>query len=203
MLPSARWSGLAAIVGGVFWIVYSTFEMLRPFGVPSTFDPSLGYDRIIDGTIYRLYFGFGNFSVVMLSLSVLGLSRLGRTGGLLRGGRVVCVVSLLMGLVGMAGVVLLAPILAGIGALLGSIVLCVGTVLTVLGIWRHSDARPTNATMALAVVGLLIVPLRTLVNALQLLPAGVAVTIMIIWGACWTITGVQLMRRAVPQPRIG
>ncbi len=197
VLPSIRWSGRASIVGGIVWVVYSTFEMLRPFGIASTYDPSLGYDRIMDGTIYRLYLGVGNISVVLLSVAVLGLSRLGRTGGLLRGGRVVGAVSFVMGLVGLVGVVLLAPIPAGLGAMLGSIILAVGTALAVGGIWLHSDIQPTTAMIALAAAGLLIVPLRTLVNALQLLPASVAVTIMIIWGVCWIITGVQLMRRVV------
>ena len=194
MVPWRRWSALAAIVGGAVWCFYSVFEMLAPLGVAQTYDDELGYDRVLDPSLYRLYLGVGTASVALLSVGLLAISGLGVKSWLLRIGQVFGTISLLFGVIGLAGALLLATILAGAGALGGSAILGVGTFLVVHGIGRRVAGRFRIVLIALGIIGLGILLLRPLVYAFEVLPPGVAVVIMVVWGALWVVAGVLLSR---------
>ena len=113
---------------------------------------------------------------------------------LLRIGQVLGTISLLFGAIGLVGAMLLATILAGAGALGGLAILGVGTFLVVLGIGRRAAGRFRLVLIALGIIGLSILLLRPLVNAFAVLSSGVAVVIMVAWGALWVVAGVLLSR---------
>jgi hypothetical protein len=189
-----RWLGLAAIIGGALWCLYRVFEMLSPLGVARAYDDEVQYDRVLNSSLYRLYFGVGSTSVALLSVVLLAISGLGVRRRLLRVGQVIGVISLLFGTIGFVGAMLLATILAGAGTLMGSAVLGVGNFLVVLGLGRRPERRVRIVMIALGVIGLTILPLRPLVNAFALFPPNVAVMIMVAWGVLWGVAGVLLSR---------
>lgn len=197
MVPArmSRWAAVAAIVGGLLWSVYSVFEMLAPWGAASVYQEELGYDRVTNIQLFRAYTLPGGVAISLIAYGLLGvsgrwklpMSQLGKLGVVLT-----YVASGLAILSTVGVLILVAPVAIG-GVMFGSLALGAAIFLLALDARRARVAATWKMVLlALGVLGLLLLPLRPLVWAFQVLPAGVAATVMAVFGLGWLVMGVKL-----------
>ncbi|MDQ4077289.1 MAG: hypothetical protein M3220_13705 [Chloroflexota bacterium] len=190
-----QWSGLAAIVGGVLWMVYGVFEMVEPWGRAVLYRPELGYELVTNAPLYRVYSLPGSVALFLTALGLLGVAiwcrlpvgRLGKLGVVLASTVVgVAVLSAL-------GVLILFVPLFFAGVVLGSFILGAATFLLAVDARNVSVPSPwTTALLALGIMGLLLLPLRPLVFAVALIPPGVAAGFIALFGLGWLAAGFRL-----------
>ena len=85
---AGRWAGPAAILGGVLWVPYGVFEMLKPWGTDTVYREDVGYELITDTALYRIHSLPGGLALLLTSLGLLGgfallrqpSGRMGRVG---------------------------------------------------------------------------------------------------------------------------
>ena len=194
---SSCWTGAAAIGGGVLWSAYSVFEMLAPWGVASVYQDDLGYDRMLNVRLFQTYVLPGTVAVMLLSCGLLGLIARWQLPATrtTRVARMLAYVALGCGSVGVVGGLLpLAPLALG-GAMLGSIVVGFATFLVALASRDAPVGRAERvAVLVVGVLGLMLMPLRPLVNALDLLAPSAGALVLALFGLGWAGIGAAVWR---------
>src|SRR5688500_7056982 len=163
-----RWAGPAAVLGGALWMPYGAFEMIEPWGTDAVYREDTGYQVVTDAALFLLYGLPGSLALLLTTVGLLGVAaRLGLPPSRLgRSGRALASVALGLSLVSsVGGIALVGPVHFG-GLVFGSLALGAATFLTALAA-RQAGAprRWTVGLLVLGIVGLLLFPLRPLVNA--------------------------------------
>lgn len=194
-VEGARWSGLAAMLGGALWIPYGIFEMLEPWGADVAYREDLGYSVITDASLFVAYSMPGSLAVLLTSLGLLGVLALLRVsaGRIGRIGLILVYVALALSILSLAGVVAMFDPLFTVGRVFGSLALGTATFLVGMGAHRSRMAPGWIVTLLyLGLAGLFLFPLWPLVYALQWVPHGVGAAFMVLFGLGWTVLGYML-----------
>ena len=192
-----RWAGPAAMVGGALWMPYGAFEMIEPWGTDAVYREDKGYQVVTDAALFLFYGLPGSLALLLTTVGLLGvtarlglpMSRLGRVGHAL------AYVALGLSLASsLGGIALVGPVHFG-GLFFGSLALGAATFLTALD--AHQAGAPGGwavGLLVLGVVGLLLLPLRPMVNAVEVVPAAAGAAFIALFGLGWTPVGYRLWR---------
>lgn len=201
-----RWLAIAAVLGGLLWIPYGVFEMLKPWGTDTVYRDELGYEVIVDAPLFVAYSLPGSLALLLTTLGLFGvLARLGlptqRAG---RIGRALASVALALALLSILGILVQFDPLFTSGRIFGSLALGAATLL--VGIDARTRGVAANWIVDLLIVGLmglLLLPLWPLVFALQLAPEGVGAAYIGAFGLGWALTGYRLHESVQPARDVG
>ena len=190
-----RLSGLAAILGGVLWVPYGVFEMLEPWGPAVIYRDDLGYQLVTEPLLFLAYSLPGSLALLLTSLGLLGIAahlglpatRLGRAAGIL------AYVAVGLGVLSLAGVVVLFGPVFTSGRIFGSLALGTATFLAGIAAQR-AGVQPvwTLGLLALGSMGIFLLPLWPLVYAVDLLPTTAGAAFMALYGLGWIGLGIAI-----------
>lgn len=195
--PAVFW---AMSTGGVLWIVHGYLRIITPYGPDVVWREDLGYSPIISTELFVLYNLPGALALMLAAwaaFSFLSALRRGRSA-LKIAAQILVLLAFLLGLVAVAGQLILfsPPTYAGIA--FGMPALGVALILTGLmfaregaGIQEHPRLLGPGL-MLLGTVGLFILPLWPMMYALNWLPLWFGALIYAACGAGWVIFGVSL-----------
>jgi len=174
--PAVLWSMVA---GGILWIVHGYFRFMTPQGSDVVWREDLGYSPILSTELFLLYNLPGVLALLLTAwaaLSYLTTLRTARTG-LKRAAQMLVLLASVLGLIAAAGqVVQFDPLTTG-GISLGPPVL--GLALFLAGLAAVRDGKGLyghrgllgSGLMLLGVIGMVALPLPSLMYALALLPS--------------------------------
>ena len=195
MMPSAKrvhLRGLAAILGGVLWVPYGVFEMLEPWGPAVIYRDDLGYQLVTVPSLFLAYSLPGSLALLLTSLGLLGIAahlglpatRLGRGAGIL------AYVAVGLGVLSLAGVVVLFGPVFTSGRIFGSLALGAATLLAGIAAQRAGAHRGwTLGLLALGSMCVLLLSLWPLVYAVDLLPTTAGAGFIALYGLGWVGLG--------------
>ncbi|MBA2470418.1 MAG: hypothetical protein H0V37_13520 [Chloroflexia bacterium] len=194
-----RRTGSAAALGGLLWVPFGVFEMLKPWGVDRVFRDDRGYEVVTDALLYRVYNLPGSLALLFTALALLGVYQLlglphGRTGNI---GRILAYIALALAVLSAVGVsVAFDPLFTG-PRIFGTLALGAGSFLAGVDAQRAGSASGwTAALLVLGMLGLFLLPLWPLVYALEVVPEGGGVGIIGLFGLGWALVGYRL--RSLP-----
>lgn len=190
-----RWVGLAAIVGGLLWVPYGVGELLEPWGTDTLYRDDIGYSEIVDGRLFVAYSLPGSLALLLTTLGLCGAVAWLRLSATRPGriARLLAYVALTLGVLSLAGVIVMFDPLFTAGRIFGTLALGAATVLA--GIAARAAGAPPGwaaALLALGLLGLFLLPLWPLVHAVQLLPAGAGAALIGLFGLGWVVLGSAL-----------
>ena len=194
MVPRAlrRWAAPAAVLGGLLWVPHGVFEMLPPWGAATVYEEETGYARITDTARFVAYSLPGSLALLLTGLGLLGITaRLGLPVG--RAGPILTYVAVVLAVLSVVAVIVLFTPLAIAGLILGSFFLGAAAFTVAIGARRAGvTSRWTVALLILGIMGLFMIPLRSLVNALAFLPPIAAAAFIGLFGLGWVGLGYAL-----------
>lgn len=187
-----RLAALAAALGGLLWMPYGVFEMLRPWGEDTVYREDRGYEVITDPLLYWVYSLPGSLALLLTALGPLGvLALLGGPAGRPRSvGRVLTYVALALAVLSLAGLVVGFDPLFTAPRIFGTVALGAATLLAGIEA-RRIGAAPgwAAALMALGLLGLFLLSLWPLVFALEVVPESGGTGITALFGLGWVLMG--------------
>lgn len=181
------------VVGGILWIVFGVFVMIKPWGAAEIYRPDLGYELITNRALYLLYGVPGTAALILSGFGLLALAP-GQAGRLVGLGRVLAYATL-----GAGG-------LSGLGLAIGSAPLFFGPValgapiLGAAACFVATGARSANRGLLLLTggLGLFFLALWPLVVALQVIPPAAGAMAIGLFGFGWVILGWRVLRGERP-----
>lgn len=186
-----RWSGLAAMLGGIFWMSYGVFEMLEPWGGDVVYRDDEGYSVITNTLVFVVYSLPGSLAL-LTSLGLLGVlvRLLMSVGRIHRIALVLVYVTLALSVLSLAGVIVLFDPLFTSGRIFGSLVIGTATLLTGVSAFGSRAALGwTIILVALGLAGIFLLPLWPLVYALQWVPEAAGAVFVALFGFGWMPLG--------------
>lgn len=191
----ARLSGPAAVVGGLLWVPYGVFELLKPWGVDTVYRDDRGYEVVTDALLYRVYNLPGSVALFLTAVGLLGaLERLGLPMG--RAGciaRILAIIAMALAVLSAIGVVAGFDPLFTAPRIFGTLALGAGTTLAGVASHRGHGAFSWTVTLVLlGLLGLFLLPLWPLVHALEVVPEGGGAGIIALFGLGWVLVGYRL-----------
>lgn len=183
--------------GGALWIVFGYYRFLLPHGPDVQWREDLGYSLILNNALFVLYNLPGVLALLMTSLAafryVTAVHPVKRRLGSVS--RVLLIISAVFGLMATAGQLGHFDALTTGGLSFG--VLFLGLALFLAGMamtgnnTRSRSYRPIpgSALILLGVTGMLILLLRPLMFAFQLLPLAFGAAACILFGVGWMLLG--------------
>ena len=193
--PIVRWSGLAAIVGGLLWIPYGVFELLKPWGADTVYRDDEGYEVVVDALLYRVYNVPGSIALLLTAVGLLGAFEVlalsaGRVG---RVGRILAYIALVLAILSAVGVVIGFDPLFTAPRIFGTLALGAATFLAGLNARRTSGVqRWTPVLLALGLLGLFLLPLWPLVHAIEVVSEAGGAGVIALFGLGWMLAGYSL-----------
>jgi hypothetical protein len=180
------------MLGGLLWAPYGVLELIQPWGEDTVYRDELGYEVVIDTLLHRVYSLPGSVALLLTTLGLLAVSgRLGLPAG--RSGRarlILTCAALALAILSIVGVVISFDPLFTAPRIFGTLALGVATLLA--GI----DARRTAATsggtvllLTLGLLGLFLLALWPLVNAIAVVTEGVGAAVIALFGLGWALLG--------------
>ncbi|MDQ3656292.1 MAG: hypothetical protein M3457_14600 [Chloroflexota bacterium] len=193
-----RRAGAAAMLGGLLWIPYGVFEMLKPWGVDTVYRDDRGYELVTDSLLYWVYNLPGSLALFLSTLGLLGAFTMpglssGRTGGL---SRILVYTALTLAVLSVVGVVTQFDPLFTAPRIFGTLAL--GTATFLAGVNAHrAGAAPvwTISLLALGLLGLFLLPLWPLVHAIEVMPESGGAGIIALFGLGWGLLGHRIRSR--------
>lgn len=155
-----RWSGLAAIVGGVLWIIFGVLNT-QPLGTSHTTAPF----AIRDPSLYRIYHLPAAVATLLAAVGLLGLGRrLAQPAGpLVRVGLVLAYIAAVAGAVNTLALAVLVISLHFAGAMIGVLSLGIGTILVGVAVLRNAGWRRWRTLpLTIGILGVLTFPVSML-----------------------------------------
>lgn len=189
-----RWLSPAAIVAGVLWAAHGVFELGRPWGEVSRFDPGVGYGVITDAALFRIYGLPGPPALLLTGAVVFVLASYVTAGRLARAARWLAVASSVLGAAALVGVAIPFEPPFEAGMVFGRVLVSAAALTLGGAAWRRSEALPGPSLAAAGALGLLVLAARVGVNALESLPRAAAIAVVVAFGAAWVVSGWQLRR---------
>lgn len=189
-----RW---AMTAGGALWIVFGYYRFLVPHGPDVQWREDLGYSLILNKGLFVLYNLPGVLALLMTSLAAFwyvtavhpARKRLGSVS------RVLLVISAVFGLMATAGQLGQLDALTTGGLSFGVLFLGLALFLAGMAMTGNNTSPgmyrpiPGSALMLLGVAGMLILLLRPLMFAFQLLPLAFGAAACILFGGGWILLG--------------
>lgn len=199
MLPSIllRWGWLAAIVGGVLWIIFGVLNA-QPLGTSHTTAPF----AVRDPSLYRIYHLPAALGTLLAALGVLGLGhRLAQPAGLLaRVGSVLAYIAAVAGAVNTLALAALVIPLHFAGAMIGVFSLGIGTILIGAALRNSGRRRWRALPLVVGVLGVLVFPLSMLTFGGPAESVGVA--LMALFGLGWVAIGYSVWSDGEKERRV-
>ncbi len=165
MQPSSsfiRWSGTAAMLGGVLWVPYGIFEMLEPWGTDTVYRDDVGYGVITNTSLFVAYSLPGGLALLLTSLGLLGALAVLRqpAGRLGRVARIVTYLAVALALLSLGGAIALFDPVFTAGRIFGTLALGVAAFLAGVAARRRGAAPGWEiALLLLGLVGMFLLPL--------------------------------------------
>ncbi|MDP8908087.1 MAG: hypothetical protein M3N47_03005 [Chloroflexota bacterium] len=197
-----RLAALAAALGGLLWMPYGAFEMLRPWGEDTVYRDDRGYEVITDPLLYWVYSLPGSLALLLTTLGLLGAFKLLRLPAerTSRIGLILAYVALGLAILSAVGVVVGFDPLFTAPRIFGTLALGAATVLAGVVAHRAGTAPGWAATLlAVGLLGLFLLPLWPLVYAVNLVPEGGGAGIIALFGLGWVVVGYQLWMGQRPE----
>lgn len=185
-----RWWAVAAVSGGLLWIVHRAFEMLQPWGAATEYRPELRYGVVQDTSLFVIYGLPGPPALFLTAVLMADLSVKHRLIGV--AGRWSYLVPAALAGAALIGVALRfePPFEAGIT--IGRLVLSVAAILTARVLLQPSHSKAAGALLIAGVLGLVVMVARVLVNAFDVLPRPAAFAAAAGFGCAWIGFGALL-----------
>jgi hypothetical protein len=184
--------GLAAVLGGLLWVPYGAFEMLKPWGVDTVYREDLGYEVVAAALLYRVYSLPGGLALLLTAIGLFGVFGplglpAGRTGRTSLGLTYVAMALAVLSVVGV--VAQFDPLFTG-PRIFGTLALGVATLLTGVGARRTGAASSwTSALVAVGLLGLFLLPLWPLVFAVEVVSEVAGAGVIALFGLGWALVG--------------
>lgn len=185
-----RWWAVAAVSGGLLWIVHGAFEMLEPWGAATEYRPELGYGVVQDPYLFVIYGLPGPPALFLTAVLMADLSVKHWLIGV--AGRWSYVIAAALAGAALTGVALRfePPFVAGMT--IGRLVLSVAAILTARVLLQRAHSRAAGALLIAGVLGLVVMVARVLVNAFDVLPPPAAFAVAACFGCAWIGFGALL-----------
>lgn len=184
------------VLAGPLWAWFGVSEFLRPWGSPTRYDPAVGYDVVLDRSLYWISAAPGS-AALALTAGVLVLRA--RTHDSWPWALRLAASAAVLGVLSLLGVLVSFDPVATGGRLLGFTVLGAAAAMAARRARTDGERRDAALLAASAALTLLMLPLWPLVYAVQLVPAAGAALWFIAAGAGWIALGVSRpLRRQEP-----
>jgi hypothetical protein len=197
-----NWGWLAAVIGGALWTVHGAFEMLEPFGGATQSHDDRDFEVVTNSALFMLYATPGTLALALTAASLLATLRwcqLPASGIGLWGLRATYLVFAFSGLA-LVGLVLRFVPAFVVGIVFGGLALGVAAGLIGLDGLRIGINRTWIVTLlAIGGFGIVTVPLRPLVFAVEVLPQSAGFAFIAAFGLVWMILGYLLSRSEPPE----
>lgn len=191
----SRWAAPAAILGGVLWVPHGVFEMLPPWGTATVYREELGYELITDSPLFVAYSLPGSLALLLTGLGLLGITALPRLpiGRLGRAGLILAYIAVALAVLSFLSVIMLFTPLFIAGLVFGSFFLGAAALTVAIDARRAGvTSRWTAALVILGLMGLCMLPLRLLVNAMAFVPPAAGAAFIGLFGLGWIGLGYAL-----------
>lgn len=189
---------VTAMLGGLLWVPYGVFEMLQPWGADAEYRSDPGYEVVTNGFLYRLYNLPGSLALLLVAVSLLGISRhlSLSTGSAMPVSKALAASALALAGIALAGVTAgFDPLFTG-PRLLGTTALGAATFLAGVRARRGSEwTAEGSALVALGLLGLFLFPLWPLVYAVGIIPNWLGAAIIALLGLGWVAIGYRHWQR--------
>ena len=187
-------ASIPALIGGLLWIPYGVFEMLRPLGEDRAYRGDRGYEVVTDGLVYRVYALPGGLALLLTSVALLRLlGRMGLPRGRARtASRTLAALAAGLAIVGLAGVLVpFDPLFTG-PRIFGTLALGAAMCLAGWGLGSRPAVDGRGARLlVLGALGLFLLPLWPLVYAAELIPEMGGAATIALFGLGWVLLGVR------------
>ena len=205
-----RWAPWLAIGGGLLWILYAIFEMLRPMGAVTVFTNDQGQALVTNPPALRVAGSIGGAALVLLGLTVVGTARRyhlpnnepNRFGSTVpsRFGVAMGWVGALAGLLATASALLLLIPAHSAMQLFGAVLVPFGTLLVAIEAKGSDHAYPIAAPLFLAgTLGMLALLAQAMLPLFAWMLPVYAALAMAVYGFVWVRVG-GLLARQTPSP---
>lgn len=190
---------MAAVLGGVLWILYGIFEMLQPWGADTVYRDDVGYELITDTPLYLLYSLPGGLALLLTSLGLMGALALLRlpAGRFGKVGRILTYVAVVLAILSLGGVIALFDPVFTACRIFGTLALGIAAFLAGAAALRAGRRVGwTIGLLLLGLIGMFLFPLWPLVYAVQWLSEGAGAVVVALFGLGWLVTGYCLWSAA-------